>query len=350
MSLLTDSILPYKDNNDLTADQKQQIDRFLKSKKIIVFLDDLDRGWQNRKEGMVMVSGLINSIRDMSNENEGLSFKLALRTDVYNAVRRGDESSDKFEGYAIWHYYDLNEIFVMLVKRVLTFYGDQFDEKVLLNSPQISLAHNLNGVFAEKFNGKGKWADVNMYQVLLSLIRNRPRDLVKLCTMAARQAFKDGSNIINTNHIESILFEYSKSIMSDTVAEYRSELPQIERLLYGMKANQKERAAAENFVYTTSQLHAKIFNLIQQGRFTFASGLIADQHELAEFLYKINFITARKVMDDGFIKRTHYDQENYLASSFANFGYDWEVHLAYRWVLQADSQADILPKFGFSQL
>jgi hypothetical protein len=71
-----------------------------------------------------------------------------------------------------------------------------------------------------------------------------------------------------------------------------------------------------------------------------------DEHDLTEFLYKINFITARKEKPDGFIDRKNFEHDSYLASSFRNFGYDWEIHLAYRWVLQADSLEDIFKRIS----
>lgn len=340
--LLTESILKNKEKADLTQAQKLLIDRFLISNKIVVYIDDLDRGWQNRKEGLIMISALINSIRDMSMENPGLLFKLALRSDVFTAVRTEDESSDKFDGLVVWQTYVLNDIFIMLVKRILTFLGKPYSDENLKQSGQKYLAYNLDSIFERVFQGKGKWDEVPMYRVLLSLIRNRPRDIVKLCTLAARKAHIEKSSIIKSSHILSILQEYSKGIINDTIAEYKSELPQIERLIYGMKPARKEKSAEDCYVYTTSELHKKLFNLTQQGTFTFASGKTADAHDLTSFLYKINFITARKTLEDGTIIRKDYEQDSILSSSYVSYGYDWEVHLAYRWVLQGESLIEIL--------
>jgi len=344
--LLTESIKKSKDKTALLPNQIELIERFLSTNKIVVYLDDIDRGWQNRKEGLIMISALINSIRDMSSENQGLTFKLALRSDVFTAIRTEDESSDKFDGIVIWHTYELHEIFVMLIKRVLTFLGESVNEPNLLQSAQKHIAYNLDPIFENTFYGKGKWHQVPMYKVLLSLIRNRPRDLIKLCTLAARKANSEKSSLIKTSHIESILPDYSRSIINDTIAEYKSELPHIERLIYGMKPNQKERNAEDGFVFTTAELHRKIFFLIQQGNFVFASGRNGDPHELSKFLYKINFITARKTLEDGTIKRKNYEQDSNLSNAYLNFGYDWEVHLAYRWVLQPDTLDDIFYKIS----
>ena len=61
-----------------------------------------------------------------------------------------------------------------------------------------------------------------MYRVLMSLIRKRPRDLVKLLTLAARQAQMEGSDLITTRNLRGIFEEYSQGRLQDTINEYRS--------------------------------------------------------------------------------------------------------------------------------
>lgn len=62
----------------------------------------------------------------------------------------------------------------------------------------------------------------------MSLIRKRPRDLIKLCTLAARQAHQARSPLIRTTHLQAIFDEYSQGRIQDAINEYRSELPEIE--------------------------------------------------------------------------------------------------------------------------
>ncbi len=61
-------------------------------------------------------------------------------------------------------------------------------------------------------------------------------------------------------------------------------------------------------------------------------------------MYKIDFITARKNLPDGTIDRKYFDQSRYLQNQFTEFGYDWEIHPAYRWALQPGNLQDIFDK------
>ena len=57
-------------------------------------------------------------------------------------------------------------------------------------------------------------------------------------------------------------------------------------------------------------------------------------------MYKVNFLTARKDKA-GEIVRKYFEENRYLSNSFSDFGFDWEVHPAYRWALQPDDVNEI---------
>jgi hypothetical protein len=89
---------------------------------------------------------------------------------------------------------------------------------------------------------------------------------------------------------------------------------------------------------------------MQNTNFQFASGKAASAKDLVQFLYKINFLTARKVNDEGEIARKDFEENRYISSQFVDFGYDWEIHPAYRWALQPDNIEDIFYKLDLTNL
>lgn len=348
VSYVSESVKVLKEKVDLQPTQRMAVDNFLKTKKVIVYIDDLDRGWQGKRDDINRISALLNAIRDMANENQGLSFKVSLRSDVYYLVRTSDESTDKIEGTVVWYRWTNHEILVLLIKRILTYFGDEVDEKSLMRTPQRHLNFHLDKVFEPKFDGKGKWENAYMYKILMSLTRKRPRDLVKICSLAAQEAFTKGSSLIRTPHLQAIFEEYSQGRIQDNINEYKTELPQVDKLVFGMKPSRKERSASDGYVYTTAELQSKINKIKQQNNFIFTNGRQAHARDLAQFLFKINFLTARKVLDDGTIQRKYFEENRYLSNSFVDFGYDWEVHPAFRWALQPDSLDDIFNKLALN--
>ncbi len=81
---------------------------------------------------------------------------------------------------------------------------------------------------------------------------------------------------------------------------------------------------------------------MQNHNLKFRNNKIANPRALAQFLYKIDFIIARSTDSTGSVIWTHFDQNRMLQSQFVDFGYDWEVHPAYRWALQPKNIHEIM--------
>src|SRR5262249_22851330 len=154
-------------------------------------------------------------------------------------VRTSDESTDKVEGSVVWCTWTNHDILVVLIKRIETFFGRSADEAYLRKQRQRHIAYYLDNVFSQHFDGQGHWSNAPTYKVLMSLVRRRPRDLVKLCTAAGRMAAREKRERILTKHLESVFEDYSQGRIQDTINEYRSELPEVERLLVGMKPTKR---------------------------------------------------------------------------------------------------------------
>jgi hypothetical protein len=330
-----------EDHANLGQSKKAIINDFLKTGKVFVYLDDLDRGWQGSKTDIRKISALLNAIRDLASECKGVAFRVSLRSDVYYLVRTSDESTDKIEGSVVWYSWTNHEILALLAKRVDQFlHGKSKSAEELMKLSQPLLAGHLNEVIEPVFNGKGKWERIPTYRMMMSLIRKRPRDLVKLCTLAAKHAGSENNSLIGTPDFNSIFEEYSQGRLQDTINEYRSELPDIERLLFGMKPSRVEKKTSEGYAYTTASLLSKIKNIQENKTFSFYGNRLADTKDLAAFMYKINFLTARKDRGD-FIERRYFEESRYLSHKFVDFGFDWEIHPAYRWALQPDNLLDV---------
>ncbi|MEQ3322492.1 ATP-binding protein [Bacteroides xylanisolvens] len=341
-----ETVSTVKDNVDLLESQKLLVSNFLSKRKIVVYIDDLDRGWEGKPDDISRISALLNSVRDLANENKGISFKVSLRSDVYYLVRTSDESTDKIESSVVWCEWSNHEILVLLVKRILTFFDISADYNNLLKTDQFYLSQHLDRVFERRFQGRGKWSDTYTYKVLMSMIRKRPRDLVKLCSLSAQSAKRNNSSIIKTENLQGIFEEYSQGRIQDTINEFRSELPSIDKLIFGMKPTRKQKQSGNGYVYTTQELNAKIRNILQNHKIIFKNGRAAEPKTIAQFLFKINFLTARKELDNGEIQRKYFEENRYLSSDFVDFGYDWEVHPAFRWALQPDDITDVFAKLS----
>lgn len=326
---------------------KGVIQRFRRKQRIRVYLDDLDRGWQARAEDIANISALLNAVRDMAGEESRIQFRIGLRTDVYHLVRTSDESTDKVEANLIWLTWTNHEILTAMAKRISTFFDEEIDEQKLVSLPQKEIARKLNRVIAPTFEGRGKWENQDTYRILMTLVRKRPRDLVKIFYNAAKEAKKDGAQIIQSAHLQRIFEKYSNERLRDVINEFKTELPEIENFLLGMRQTGKERDSGIGPVFEDGQLYSKIKTISSGTNLRFTNGEIASPQNLAKFLYKCDFVTARYERDN-FIVRKHFEENQILANTKAQFGFKWEIHPAYRWALEPQRLSDIIDRIQLS--
>ena len=325
---------------------RDEIFHLCQNKTINVYIDDLDRGWSASLQDKLKMSALLNALRDISREYTGIHFIISVRSDVYYLVRTSDESTDKLESSCIWFSWSNHEILAMLIKRIKHYFQLPIpDDTTLVSMKQDLLAKDLERIMTPFFEGKGRWEKIPIHKMLMSLIRKRPRDLVKLCSLAAKEAYDKNHNKIESSDFNSIFEHYSSDRLQDAINEYRSELPNIQALLENMKPSKKEfqqvRDNKKDKVsnYTTTELLEKLKNITQNQNFTFANSKNkCSPKDLPAFLYKIGFITANKRLDSGELDRKYFEEQNYLSSRFSDFGYNWEIHPAYRWALSPSTE------------
>ncbi|WP_156943844.1 P-loop ATPase, Sll1717 family [Roseivivax isoporae] len=333
----------------LDDEGRKKVHDFRLGQRVRIYLDDLDRGWQARPSDIQNISALLNAVRDMAGEDDKIQFRIGLRTDVYHLVRTSDESTDKIESNIIWLIWSNHEILTAMAKRVATYFGEAVDEKKLISMRQKDIAIKMNKVITPVFEGRGKWEREDTYRVLMTLVRKRPRDLVKLFYYAAKEAAIDDSQIIQSGHLQRVFEKYSNERLRDVINEFKTELPQIEDVLLGMRQTAKEREAGVGPVFDDGQIYSKLQGVITSLSLNFTNGERVTAQNLARFLYKCDFVTAR-FEKDGYIVRKHFEENQLLMNTRAQFGFKWEIHPAYRWALEPQSVNTLLSKIELSMI
>lgn len=331
------------DTSEDGAGEHRTLARMMKTQNIRLFFDDFDLNWKGNQSDILRMKSFLLSLSDMTSDITGLSARIALRTDVYEMIRN-EEFSDKFESCLIKCKWNNREILQALSKRICTYFDIPFDESILNRSDtmQQELSKYLNYVFEPKFDDNTRaWRNAPTHRVIYSLIRRKPRDMVKLCQSTAEEAYNRKFDKISAMCFTSVLENYSQERLKDLINEYSNQLPKLKDLLMRMAPTQQEikNKSKERYVYTTAQLYEKIQNIQQNITINIfepsSENLkIADFHQIAHFLYKIGFVTGRKRNISGKISRVYYDESPYLLSgNTGDGGYSWEVHPAYRGAL-----------------
>jgi hypothetical protein len=226
------------------ADVDEETDRlrrmFSVGRIVRVYIDDIDRGWSASREDISNISALVNATRDLTNEDNSIQIRIGLRSDAYYLYRTSDESTDKIESNVVRLSWDRHDILVVMALRVANFFGKKIEAAQFETRGQQEIARELHPVIESRFTvGRGHWDGAPIHIVLLSLNRNRPRDLVKLLTEAAKEAYRNGNNIIKASDLEKVFSNYSHGRVTDLTLEFKSEMPDIEKLIYNMRPSGK---------------------------------------------------------------------------------------------------------------
>ena len=321
-----------------------------KVKECNVYIDDTDVEWDGSPLAADRINRLIQACFQLAAESHGdLRFRISIRSDLHNYLAVTSDVIGKIQSSIVRFRWTNDQIFRILAKRIAVF-GDVFiEDGELEEMTQESLFQRFFApYFEDRYHGKGAWENQPMRKVVLSFVRQRPRDLVGFCRLAAREAERRGTKI-DTASIDSMLKQYCDLRLNDTVVEFRTELPEVEKLLYEMRSTAKQAkqrksgqipGSVKSNYYTNDQLISKLRDISQRVnlRFSYARSN-ASMTELAEFLFRLNFIVASKTDEEGHIDRLYYDFADQKLRDIRLGRWDWEVHMAYRWAIEQDADA-----------
>lgn len=319
------SLLPNKGISKKKA--PNEIALFLRSKKphLWLLIDDLDATFQNTNQENLELGTFFSACRYLAQDINDVYFRVTMRTDVWAAVRRFDESLDKVEQYVREIRWSLSEFRKLLFLRIqsqclehglcVKTHGSTTEERIHQRYFDI--------VFVPRMTWGEK--EQQTYRVLYTLAYERPRWAVQLCKLAQESALEDGKSLIGKDHIDEVWGEYGAKRIKDLVAEHKHQCPQVEELLNAFRGCDRLLNRQELFTW--------IRNRILNHMNPFIDGEMArSPRVVGHFLYRIGFVLARSDTNSTRYEHYHYDEmpDFLTARTDEDFGVKWEIHPCYR--------------------
>lgn len=316
-------------------------------KKIVFYLDDLDRGWAGNPSQLSFVNSILDACYDMSKKDDKIEFRICMRWDLWDAIAGTNPDIDKIRQNVVFLRWKNHDIYVVVAQRVATFFGKPFDYRKYLSNDghQSDIEYIFDDILDRQFQGYGAWNDTPMRHVLLAMTRSRPRDLIALLSLAAEEAHKKKRVRINSGDLQAVFPRYSEERLNDLIVEYETRLRGIKNLLLSFKPSTAIGKASDKFRYTNDRITKHLNEAI---RLNSATLRMAGQNsaptfrEVLDFLYRIDFLQAWYQSTNGAIERVNFQDRQLVVSSNAEFGYSWEVLPAYRWAIQPTKIQDVI--------
>jgi hypothetical protein len=298
---------------------------------IWLFIDDVDQNFQNTSEHKNKIASFFIACRELTNSVPELRIRAAVRPNVWTTVKLEYEALSHVEQYMIDLSWTDRSVLQLLAKRI---------EGYLTRTSQINLLSTefLQGpdgdyYFVELvFEGPMQWGWSRRppHIILNTLSKHRPRWLVELCKVAGRQAQRANHNRITRDDILAELSAFGVRRIQDTVAEFRSQCPEIEEIIASFRRVREEMSTDELF----SLIKNKVLNHLQPH----IIGVMGTAHarDVAAFLFEIGFIYGRLDLDNGRYVHISFSERPHLLKSRTSIddGLRWEIHPVFRQALE----------------
>jgi len=332
---LKTSAVPLERNRPPTANHQALLERYLAGGDFVwMMIDDIDQNFENTPINRVKIASFFTAVRQISIAIPEFRFRIAVRPNIWTIVKREYEAMSHVEQYVtdlIWSFEDFETMISKRVEGYLRRTGQwtEFTRK-LAKGWEIRPRELIKLVFEDPMPW-GMDRSRPPAVTLLTLARHRPRWLVELWRVSAKAAKSKNSEVIELTHINTTLEAFGKRRIDDTVAEFKSQCPNVEDLLVAF--------VGESDSFKTADLLEIVQRKILKGNTSlriFSVIGIPSARETAHFLYQIGFLTARLDHANGSYTHLAFSQNPSLLKSGTNVdqGHSWEVHPVFRYALR----------------
>lgn len=298
---------------------------------IWIFIDDVDQNFQNVPEHKNKIASFFVASRELINAVPELRIRAAIRPNVWTTIKLEYESLSHIEQYMIDLYWTEESVLQLLAKRIEG-YLTRTSQLNLLPPDLLDDSDRDYRLVALAFEDRMKWGRGTRppHVILNTLSKHRPRWMVELCKVAGKRAQRLNHIRINRDDILAELTAFGERRIQDTIAEFRSQCPEIQEILVSFRRTQEEMSTAELF----SVIKNKVLNHLTP-HIVGVMGT-AQAKDVASFLFEIGFIFGRLDLDDGSYEHITFSERPHLLKSRTNIddGLRWEIHPIFRQALE----------------
>jgi hypothetical protein len=214
---------------------------------IWLFLDDIDQNFENTPEFRSKVAACFVAMRELVNSIPELRIRAAVRPNVWTTLKLHFESLSHVEQYLLRLSWSELEMRDLVSKRIegylrLTNQWEQVSREIELHDRERTL---IRLAFQDPmvWGGKNRPPHVLLY----TLSKRRPRWMIELSRAAAQRAVREQSPQILRDHLFSELGSFGGRRIADSIAEFKSQCPEIEELIAAFRQENEQFSSAELF-------------------------------------------------------------------------------------------------------
>lgn len=181
-------------------------------RKVLVLVDELDRGWDASEDAQAFVAGLFQAAVSINAPSKDLRVIISLRQELYDSIPSLYEDAQKYRDVMEVVQWDEPMLMELVSKRI------RYSVPVLSGQDSES---SWNAVFAETLDYRKN----KSFNYIVDRTLYRPREIIQFCTDSLEEARREKVWPINYPVISRAELTYSGDRAKDIAAEYRYQSP-----------------------------------------------------------------------------------------------------------------------------
>jgi hypothetical protein len=266
--------------------------RLCGEKKVMVFVDELDRGWDASEDARAFVAGLFQACAVINGLAPDLRVYMSLRQELYDSIPELYEDAQKYRDVVEVISWDEPSLLRLVANRI------RYSVPALKRRDD---QEAWNSVFAETLD----YRQTKSFNYMIDRTLYRPREIIQFCTQAVEQAReRSGLPPVDYAVLSDAELTYSEDRAKDIAAEYRFQYPGLSHVF--------EVFRGRSYSLTRDELEELCFGMaLGEVRTGTASSWVADTdpERLIETLWQVGFLRAQAV---GGVKARRRSGSSYL--------------------------------------
>ncbi len=268
-------------------------------RRVLVFIDELDRGWDSSEDAKAFVAGLFQASISINQQTSNIKVYISLRRELYDSIPELYEDAQKYRDIIETINWDEETI--------------NWDEPSLLSLITNRIKHSVPSLAT--YNNESCWNAIfeevlryrqsRSFNYMVDRTLYRPREIIQFCTEALQMSKQQSNFPIDYSVISQVEISYSEERTKDIAAEYRFPHPGL------LSIFEVFRGKAYNFDRNELELLCLGMIMDEHHIDVNAKNWLKDQdyEYLIEILWRIGFLRAQAV---GGVKAMRRSGSSYL--------------------------------------
>lgn len=254
----------------------------LERRKALVFIDELDRGWDASENARAFVAGIFQAAISLNELSPRLTIYVSLRQELYDSIPVLYEDAQKYRDIIETIRWDEPSLMAVIAHRIRHTRPD-------LETREDETRRD-EEYWGEVFADTLQYRQAKSFNYMVDRTLYRPREIIQFCSDALEEARRARVDSIDYEIISRAELRYSEERTRDIAAEYRFQYPGLLSVFEVFRGRP----------YSMEKEELDLICLgILTGEYTTdpaASWLATQDHEvLVEILWRIGFLRAHAV-------------------------------------------------------